>query len=294
MRRRDFIRTTGMGAAFVWGAPLFSVATPVSEKTKVVVVRGRQYPAMFDRGLYELGGLSAFIHKGAMIVLKPDISCDALPDEGLTTHPQLVKHITKQCYKSKGRAVYVFDYCFDEWTKCYKNSGIERAAKDVGAKVLPGNHELFFSEREIPGASVLTHTHLHNAFTPSCLLIDVPVLKKDPQTMIFGGLKNLTGCVCNQDLFGQHGADRRIAELLYYKKPTLTVMDAGHLLSPVPGEQAEKVLIISTDVLAADAVACRLLGIDPFSVEHLRIASELGLGTLSEDEIEIKKITAYN
>ena len=293
MKRRDFLRKTGMGAAFVCSASFLTGANsllPGTGKTKVLVARGKNYQQLFDRAIAEFGGLSHFVKKGTSIVLKPDISRNALPGEGLTTHPLLVEHITKQCYKNDCRAVYVFDRCLDEWTKCYKNSGIERAAKNAAAKVLPGNHELFFREQNIAGASVLTHARIHNALTPECLLMDVPVLKTDAETTISGGLKNLMGCVLDLEFYRQNGFDRCIAEFLYYKKPDLTVIDAGHLLGTVSANIREQVLIISTDVVAADAVACRLLDIDPFTVEHLKIAAELGLGIVSETEIEIKNI----
>lgn len=293
MRRRDFLRKTSMGTAFACSTSFFSAASSFvsgTGKTKVIVARGNDYQQLFDRTLSEMGGLSRFVKEGTLVVLKPDISRNALPEEGLTTHPLLVKHITKQCYKNKCKAVYVFDRCIDEWTKCYKNSGIERVAKDAAAKVLPGNHELFFREQDIPGASVLTRARIHNALSDGSLLIDVPVLKTDPETIISGGLKNLTGCILDQDFYRQAGANRCIAEFLYYKKPDLTVIDAGHLLSTVSGKSGDHVLIISADVVAADAVACRLMGIDPFTVEHLKIAAELGLGILSDTEIEMKNI----
>jgi uncharacterized protein (DUF362 family) len=282
-----------MGTAFVCSASFFSAANPFlpdTRKTKVIVARGNDYQQLFDHALSELGGLSSFVKEGSLVALKPDISRDALPGEGLTTHPLLVKHITKQCYKNKCKAVYVFDHCIDEWTKCYRNSGIERIAKDAAAKVLPGNQELFFREQDIPGAAVLTRARIHNALSNGSLLIDVPVLKTDPETTISGGLKNLTGCILDQNVYRQAGANRCIAEFLYYKKPDLTVIDAGNLLSTVSGKSEEHVVIISADVVAADAVACRLTGIDPLTVEHLKIAAELGLGVLSENEIEVKNI----
>ena len=47
-------------------------------------------------------------------------------------------------------------------------------------------------------------------------------------------------------------------------------------------------LIVSTDPVAVDSVACRILGIDLLSLPFLRAAYESGLGAARETEIEIR------
>lgn len=47
------------------------------------------------------------------------------------------------------------------------------------------------------------------------------------------------------------------------------------------------VLLASTDVVALDAVAARLAGIDPFSLRYLALAYALGLGCADTDEVEV-------
>ena len=47
------------------------------------------------------------------------------------------------------------------------------------------------------------------------------------------------------------------------------------------------VLIASNDMVAADAVQTRLMGLDRSSVHKLQIASELGLGASDPEDIEI-------
>lgn len=297
MKRRNFIRITGLGAVFAYSTCLLiaeNESPPIfkkSGKTKVIVARGNDMKGTFDIALQELGGLQNFIDKRRCIAIKPDMGRDAFPEEGQTTNPLLIKHLSRQCYKLESGSVAVFDHCADDWTKCYKNSGIERAAKNSGVKVLPGNHEMYYRERQIHGASVLTHARIHNCVNPSNLMFDVPVLKKDQQTTISGGLKNLMGCVYDWNFYSKNGLDQCLAEFLFYKRPELTVIDAGHLLGTGAGTNSEYVLIASTDVLAADAVACRLMGIDPLKVGHLKIAAGLGFGIIAETEMEVKDIS---
>ena len=296
MKRRNFIRIAIPGVILACSICFFtaksdpSSAIEGSRKTKVVVVRGNDIQDAFDCAMNELGGFQTFIEKGRPIAVKPDMSTDALPEEGLTTNPQLVKYISQQCYKFGSGALSTFDYCLDDWTKCYKNSGIERLAKNAGVKVLPGNHESYFRDREIEGATIFTHARIHASINSNNMLIDIPVLKTDTETTISGAVKNLMGCVFNRDSYYQKGLNRCLAEFLFYKKPELTVIDAGRLLGGKGVKSTDFVLIVSADVLAADAVACRMLGIDPQSVEHLRVAAELGLGIISETEMDVKTI----
>lgn len=296
MKRSNFIRITFLGVLFAYGTCFLTAENEApsipeqSKRTKVVVVRGSDVKEAFGRAMLELGGLKPFIEKGRSIAVKPDMSTDALPEEGLTTDPELIKRISLECYKLGSGPLSVFDYCLDDWTKCYKNSGIERAAKNAGVKVVPGNNEAFYKERTISGASIFAKARIHACAKPNSMLIDVPALKMDAETTISGGLKNLMGCVFDRDLYSKKDLNRCIAEFLFYKKPELTIIDAGHLLGTGDGESREYVYIISTDVLAADATACRMLGIDPLTVDHLRIAAELGFGIISETEMDVKII----
>ena len=74
-----------------------------------------------------------------------------IPELAANTNPLLVKRIIEHCFKAGAKEVYVFDHTCDNWVNYYKNSGIEKAAKSAGAKVVPGNSENYYQEIEIPG-----------------------------------------------------------------------------------------------------------------------------------------------
>jgi hypothetical protein len=50
---------------------------------------------------------------------------------------------------------------------------------------------------------------------------------------------------------------------------------------------AKNVILASADQVAIDAVAARLMGIDPMSIKYIRLAHDLGLGCGDPREIEI-------
>jgi len=45
--------------------------------------------------------------------------------------------------------------------------------------------------------------------------------------------------------------------------------------------------IISTDIVAADAAAAKLFGVDPSKIDHIRIANEMKLGSMNLDKLSI-------
>jgi uncharacterized protein (DUF362 family) len=51
-----------------------------------------------------------------------------------------------------------------------------------------------------------------------------------------------------------------------------------------------KSLIISEDIVAADAAAAKLFGLDPKTVDFIRHASEAGVGRMDLDNLNIKRI----
>jgi uncharacterized protein (DUF362 family) len=51
-----------------------------------------------------------------------------------------------------------------------------------------------------------------------------------------------------------------------------------------------KSLIVSTDVVAADAAAAKLFGADPGDIRHIALAAEMNLGRIDLDALSINRI----
>ena len=99
--------------------------------------------------------MKTFVQKGQTVVVKPNIGWDTTPEKGACTNPLLVKRIVEHCFKAGAKMVYVFDYTCDDWQRCYENSGIEKAVKDAGGKMVPGNTENYYHEVKIPKGKIL-------------------------------------------------------------------------------------------------------------------------------------------
>ncbi len=64
--------------------------------------------------------------------------------------PSLIGRIVEHCLAAGAKDVYVFDHTINEWRRCYKNSGIEKAAKDAGGTIVDGASVGRYHEIEIP------------------------------------------------------------------------------------------------------------------------------------------------
>lgn len=304
MKRRDFLLKSAAagvvaGAAYTMGGYGRMVGgVPSSAAIDLVAIRGGEAAAMFDKGISALGGMSAFIKKGQKVVIKPNIGWDVVPEKAANTNPALIKRIIEHSFSAGASEVYVFDNTCDDWIKCYKSSMIEKSARDAGAKVVPGNTENYFQEISIPGAKVLKKTKVHELILGSDVFINVPVLKVHSSAKMTASLKNMMGVVWDRRFWHQNNLHQCIADYgMSGYKPHLNIVDCyavmtkngprGVSLADVVNMKAQ---LISTDMVAVDTAAARLLGLDPARVDHIPMAHELGVGSMDIDSMNIHKI----
>jgi uncharacterized protein (DUF362 family) len=304
MKRRDFFRTS-IGGGLAAGAALkmggfekLWKPVPGGAKYDMVAVMGGNPDAMFDLGIQELGGMGAFVHKGQKVLIKPNIGWDVIPELAANTNPLLVKRIIEHCFRAGAKEVYVFDHTCDNWVNCYSNSGIEKAAKSAGAKVVSGNSESYYQEIEIPGAVKLQKAKVHQLLLETDVFINVPVLKDHSSTKMTCCLKNAMGIVWDRGYWHSNDLNQCIADYaLYEKKPALNVIDCYNVMVKhgPQGVSKEDVVsmksqILTTDSVAGDAAAAKMLGVPVEKIEYISMANKLGLGNMNLDALNIKRI----
>lgn len=305
MKRRDFLRksvSAGMvaGAAYSIGgySGLLGAPGPV-QVPDLVAVMGGSPDSMFDKGIAALGGITNFVKKGQSVVIKPNMAWDRPPEFAANTNPLLVKRIVEHCLRAGASKVYVFDNATHNWVKAYKNSGIEKAAKDAGAKIVPGDSESYYQEVSIKGAVVLKTTKVHELLLDSDVFINVPVLKHHSSTTMTAALKNLMGAVWDRKWWHSNNLHQCIADFgLFEKKPNLNVIDCYNVMmrnGPQGVTAADvsnmKAQIISADMVAADAAAARMLKNEPGRIDYIPLANKLGVGEMDLSAINISRIS---
>jgi uncharacterized protein (DUF362 family) len=304
MKRRDFLKKS-TGAGIIAGAAMniggynkFWATPSPNAKYDMVAVMGGMPDAMFDLGIQEMGGMSTFVKKGQKVLIKPNIGWDVIPELAANTNPLLIKRIIEHCFKAGAKEVYVFDHTCDNWVNCYKNSGIEKAAKGAGAKVVPGNSENYYQEVEIPNGVILKSAKVHELLLSTDVFINVPILKDHNSTRMTSCLKNMMGVVWDRGYWHANNLNQCIADYaLFEKKPALNIIDCYNVMVKhgPQGVSKEDVVqmksqIITSDWVAGDAAAAKMLGVDVEKIEYIPIAHKMGLGNMKLETLNIQRI----
>jgi uncharacterized protein (DUF362 family) len=304
--RREFLKkglSLGLaaGGSIILGKPNFLLAKDAVQGTPdLVAVKNGEPDAMFQKAITLLGGINQFVKKGQTVVIKPNMGFPRTPEVGATTNPLLVKTIIEHCYRAGAKKVYVFDNVVmptsSNSRNCYKLSGIEDAAKAAGALVVPAD-DFNYKEVKIPGGKTLKTAHVHELILSSDVFINVPVLKHHSSTHLSIAMKNLMGIVRNRMEYHLTGLDQCIADFCLYCKPQLNIVDAYRVLrsngpaGPRDGSPADvelkKTLLLSRDIVAVDAAATKIFGMNPEDIKYIKIAHEKKIGNMNLKELKI-------
>jgi len=301
MDRRKFIKAglfTSSALALGNYSNLYPfLSSSLSSNYDLVAIKGGEPEAMFDKAIASLGGMKNFVKKNQKVVIKPNIGWDVKPELAANTNPKLVARIIKHCFDAGAKDVYVFDHTCDNWNRCYSNSGIEKAVKDAGAKIVSGESESYYHQVDVKKGKRLTSSKVHELILESDVFINVPILKHHGGGKITAGMKNLMGVVWDRRYWHQNDLQQCIADFATFKKPDLNIVDAYLVMKKngPRGVSQDDVLtlksqIISTDIVAADAAAAKLFGIELADVPYINYADDLKVGRKDLSKLNINRI----
>ena len=127
-------------------------------------------------------------------------------------------------------------------------------------------------------------------------IIHLPTVKTHVFTTTTGAMKNAFGGLLNEKRHWTHPViHETLVDLLMIQKQihrgVFAVMD-GTFAGDGPGPRCmiphvKNVILASSDQVAIDAVAAKLMGMDPLSIKFIRLAHDLGLGCGDPRDIEI-------
>jgi len=133
-------------------------------------------------------------------------------------------------------------------------------------------------------------------FFPGKNVVHLPTVKCHIYTNTTGAMKNAFGGLLDNKRHYCHSRIHEVlVDLLAIQKeihPGIFALTDGTTAGNGPGPrtmvpQTRNVLLASSDCVAIDAVAARLMGFDPMARGYIRLATERGLGTGRKEEIEI-------
>ncbi len=294
MKRREFLAA---GAALA-ALPLVA-AEGDAPKSKVVAVRNGEPEALFRKGIAALGGIAAFVKPGQKVVVKPNIGWDRTPEFGANTNPGLIGEIVRQCIAAGAAQVEVFDHTCNVWNRCYRSSGIDEAVRQAGGTMVNAHERDAYREVSRPAAGSMKTALIHRAILDADVFINVPILKTHGGAKVTAALKNFMGLVWDRQFMHAHNLDQCIADAALYRKPDLNVVDAYRVMQAngprgvsLNDVRTLRYQLLSTDIVAVDVLAAKLLRFDPAAVRYIALAARHGLGTDDEARMEIVRLEA--
>ncbi|MBN1823428.1 MAG: DUF362 domain-containing protein [Endomicrobiales bacterium] len=310
--RKSFLKFMGALVAFIAGSRLFSGRALAVSGRKLAPRPGREVSTAYDLAVAEgknpglitrkavdaLGGMKKFVKPGDIVVVKPNIGWDRGPEQAACTNPEVVGELVKMCFEAGAKVVKVFDNTCNSAKRTYENSGISGAAKKAGATVFYVSDWKFYPAR-MPADYEMADWPIYEDAVKCDCFINVPVAKHHGLSQLTLSLKNLMG-VCGGSRGRMHwGIERKLAELAWFIKPDLNVIDANRILlrhGPTGGNLADveerNTVIVSTDPVLCDAYAATLFDFRPQDIRHIKEAAAFGVGSMDIKSAKIKNINA--
>jgi uncharacterized protein (DUF362 family) len=122
--------------------------------------------------------------------------------------------------------------------------------------------------------------------------VNCPKLKAHPWTTVTFSMKNYIGIQDDRHrlIDHDHRLNEKIADLQYIIQPQFMCIDGivageGRMLTPKPFDLM--LVAMGNNQVAFDAVLCTIIGVDPRSVDHIRLAEDRGFGTTDLSKIKI-------
>ena len=258
--------------------------------SKVAIVKGKRGHEPVFRAL-DLIDYKHALGDCDRVLIKVNFITDKTWETGATTDPMVVEAIILKL-RDLSPEVYVVesDATITNADKAFKSTGMKEMCQRHSVECLNLRHVKDRVKIAIPNGEALQSIKVPRLVTESAI-INVAKLKTHMSTKVTLGMKNLFGLLPDKFKGKYHmkGISKVIVDINRVLKPALTVIDGFVGMEgrgPTGGIPVKMDLIIAgTDVVATDAIACRIIGFEPLEIVHIRKAFEKGLGNLNDIEV---------
>lgn len=265
-----------------------------SEPPIVAIVKGERGHAPVFKALDLIDYRNALVSYDKVLI-KVNFITDKTWDTGATTDPIVVEAIIKKL-KDLPVKIYVVesDATVTNADRAFEVTGMKDMCRRNGVEWLNLRHAKETVKLAIPDGEALRSITVPRLVTESAV-ISAAKLKTHENTGVTLGMKNMFGLLPDKFKGKYHlkGISKVVVDINTVLRPALTVIDGFVGMEgqgPVDGTPVQMNLIIAgTDVVATDATACRVMGINPYEIKHIRKAYEKGLGK-SEAQVVGEKL----
>jgi uncharacterized protein (DUF362 family)/Pyruvate/2-oxoacid:ferredoxin oxidoreductase delta subunit len=262
------------------------------DKVKVLITRSNDYDCDqiytgLQKNIAFIGGLQDIISPAVRVFVKINHLPPASPAEkGIVTHPIFVEAVLR-LLKETGASIIVGDDVESSDRDGFEISGFRQMSKRAEVELLNLREAGFV-------------VYVSKIVLDADVIVNLPKLKTHSLTVLTGGVKNIYGIIpegLRKRFHGEYTKREDFCQVLTdifsitITKPQLTIMDSIIAMEgegPACGSlKRSGIILASWDAVALDAVATKILGLNPLDIYTTKYAAERGLGIGDLRNIEI-------
>ena len=273
------------------------------DKIKVALIKCDSYDlnkvkSAINRGIDLLGGIDSFIKDGDKILLKPNLLASESAEKSVTTHPIVFEAIISILQeKAKEKNIEKISYGdspgIGKGISVAQKSGISEVAERLKIEYADFDEPIGISFNE--GIKEKSFT-IAKPITEADTIISLPKLKSHALTVMTGAVKNQFGCIPGFRKAEYHlklpdfdDFSTMLLDLNKLISPKLYIMDGITAMEgngPRSGNPRKlNVLLLSSDAVALDYVASKIISFDYNSIPTIKMGFKLGFS--NKENIEI-------
>lgn len=234
--------------------------------------------------------------KGKSVLIKPNVLRASESNEGVVTHPAVLKAVVDKVETMNPQSIVVGDnpglFNYGDNEESFKKTGLMDAASGHYENIGNDSVKVDFNPDFIPAVS------LSRIVMDADIIISLPKFKTHGLTVMTGAIKNSYGFLPGAQKAKLHkvaGSPQRFHEMLVdifrLRPPDLFLVDAVVGMEgngPASPDLRNIGLILASDnAVALDAVIATMMGCEPGLLRFLQRAKEAGLGDFDIDRIEV-------
>lgn len=259
------------------------------KKNQILINHGTDYFNMTVQLLEEANIADDIGDRNQKIGIKPNLVVAAEASGGATTHPEILDGVLS----------YLQDHGFMN-LKVMEGSWVgartQEAVRVSGLDKICAKHKVPFvdlqKDSHSPQSAAGMTIEVCDSVTELDWLFNLPVVKGHCQTVMTCALKNAKGLMPNSEKrrFHSLGLHKPIAHLNTCIPQEIIVADniCGDLDFEEGGNPVTmNRILLCRDPVLCDVFACKTLGISPEEVPYIRMAANLGVGSMDLDKAEI-------
>ena len=237
--------------------------------------------------------------RGKRVLIKPNV-VDFSPDRPIQTDPRLVEALILHLRILGPQEIVLAEGAAHNRDSegVLRRTGYEALAERTGVRLVDLNYDDIQMARSVnPKSTLLREMALPATVAKAEVIISVPKMKTHRLAGITLSMKNMFGILPGmvygwpKNVLHWNGIPLSICEINGTVKTHYAVVDGitgmegyGPLLGTA---RRAGVLVMGDNVLAVDATAARVMGVDPARVDYLALADKIKLGSLRRENIAV-------